>query len=160
VQRRTWIPYGLSSETATTATPLGEGIVDAPELQQKLVALLKTQDQQRLNEMSNAKEAIVVEATWALIREGRKHAYAREIAAKANHLREARGEAARLGPEDVGHQLKNLGLPTHRISQAGNGLTFDTATVARVQPLVAMYMMEDTPAEIENLHGTQTAEEK
>ncbi len=102
-----------------------------------------------------------MEATWALIREGRKHAYAREIAAKANHLREARvSEAARLGPEKVGHQLKNLGLPTHRISQAGNGLTFDTATVARVQPLVAMYMMEDTPAEIENLHGTQTAEEK
>jgi hypothetical protein len=147
VQHRTWVPYGLSSETAATATPLGQGIVDAPELRQKLVALLKTQDQQRLYEMSNTTEAIVVEATWALIRDGREHAYAREIAAKANRLREARDETARLRPENVGHQLKNLGLRTRRISQAGNGLTFDKATVARIQRLAAMYMVEDTPAE-------------
>ncbi|HMG84816.1 MAG TPA: hypothetical protein VK574_03695 [Terracidiphilus sp.] len=158
VHRCTWVPSGLSSETEAIATSLGRCIVDAPELRQKLVALLKTQDQQRLYEMSNTTKAIVVEAIWAFIREGRKYAYAGEIATKANRLREARGETARLGPENVGHELKSLGLPTHRISQAGNGLTFDPPTVAKIQQLAAMYVMEDTPAESENLHGSQTTD--
>jgi hypothetical protein len=158
VQHWTWAPSGLSSETEAIATSLGRCIVDAPELRQKLVALLKTQDQQRLYEMSNTTKAIIVEAIWAFIREGRKYAYAGEIATKANRLREARGETARLGPENVGHELKSLGLPTHRISQAGNGLTFDPPTVAKIQQLAAMYVMEDTPAESENLHGSQTTD--
>jgi hypothetical protein len=158
VHHRTCIPYGVSPQTAAIATPLGQGIVDAPELLHKLVALLKTQDQRRLNEMSSTREAVVVEATWAFIRDGRGHAYAREIAAKANRLRESRGETARLRAENVGHSLKSLGLPTHRISQTGNGLTFDRATVARIQQLTEMYMMEDTPAETENLPSSQTTE--
>jgi hypothetical protein len=108
--------------------------------------------------MSNTTEAVVIEATLALSRDGRKHAYTREIAAAANLLFEARGEAARLSPELAGHSLKRLGLPTHRLSQTGNGLTFDKATVAQIQQLAAMYMMEDTPAETENLHGSQATE--
>ena len=41
VRQWTWVPSGLSSETAVIATALGRGIVDAPELRQKLVNLLK-----------------------------------------------------------------------------------------------------------------------
>ena len=37
VRRWTWVPSGLSSETAAIATALGRCIVDAPELRQKLV---------------------------------------------------------------------------------------------------------------------------
>jgi hypothetical protein len=155
-----WAPSGLSSETATIARELGGCIVDAPELRDKLVALLKTHDKQRLSETSNAAEAIVLEATRALSRDGREHAYAREVAAEANHLLEARGETARLNPEKVGHQLKKLGLRTHKLSQSGNGLTFDKATLARIQQLAAVYLMEDTPAEAENLHGSQITESK
>jgi hypothetical protein len=160
VHNWTWVPEGVSPERATIVTALGQSIVDAPELRQQLVALLKTQDQQRLYEKSNTKAAIVIEATWAFIREGREHAYAGEIAAKANCLREARGETARLGSENVGHQLKSLGLPTRRL-QTGNGLTFDKATVAKIQQLAAIYMvdvMEDTPAETEDLHGSQATD--
>ena len=160
VHNWTWVPSGVSSEMATIVTALGRCIVDAPEARQKLLSLLKTEDQQRLSEMSNTTGAIIVEATRALSRDGREHAYVREIAAEANRLLEARSETARLSPEKVGHQLKNLGLRTHRISQTGNGLTFDKATVARIQQLAAMYMMEDTPAETENLHGSQATEKK
>jgi hypothetical protein len=91
VRHWTWVPSGLSSETAAIATALGRGILDAPEIRQKLVAVLKTRDQQRLTEMSNTSEAIVVEATRALSRDGRVHAYAREIAGEVNRLLEARG---------------------------------------------------------------------
>jgi hypothetical protein len=113
----------LSSETAAIATALGRCIVDAPELRQKLVTLLKTQDQQRLCEMSETSEAIVLEATRALSRDGREQAYAREIAVEVNRRLEARGETARLSPEKVGHRLKKLGLRTRPLSQTGNGLT-------------------------------------
>ena len=112
------------------------------------MALLKTQDQQRLSEMSNTIEAVVLEAILALSRDGRELAYVKEIAAEANRLLEARGETTRLSPENVAHKLKKLGL--YPLSQTGNGLTFDRATIAQIQQLAAMYMvdvMEDTPAE-------------
>jgi len=116
--------------------------VDAPELRPKLVTLLKTQDQQRLAEMSDTSEAIVLEATRALSRDGREQAYARKIAVEVNRRLEARGETARLSPEKVGHRLKKLGLRTRPLSQTGNGLTFDKATVARIYELAAMYMVD------------------
>ena len=109
----------MSSETAALATALGRCIVDAPELRQKLVTLLQTRDQQRLSEMSNTKEAVVLEATLALSRDGREHAYAREIADVVN--RRFRKLAVRrrvCAPESVGRSLKGLGLPTHQLSQS------------------------------------------
>ncbi len=161
VHRWRWVPFGLSSETAAIATSLGRCIVDAPELRQKLLTLLKTQDQQRLSEMSDTSEAIVLEATRALSRDGREQAYAREIAVEVNRRLEARGETARLSPEKVGHRLKKLGLRTRPLSQTGHGLTFDKATVARLEELAAMYMvdvMEDTAAEAKNPHSSQATE--
>jgi hypothetical protein len=155
-----WVPSGLSSEPAAIAAPLGRCLTNAPELRQKLVALLKTEDKQRQSELSNTTDAIVAEAILAFIRDGREQAYAREIAAKANRLLEARGETARLSPERVGHVNKKLGLRTCRLSQTGNGLTFDKVTRARIEELAAVYMMEDTPEETENLHGSQTTENK
>ena len=147
VDNWTWFPSGLSSETKAIAVTLGKCIVNAPELRQKLVALLKTEDKRRRSERSNTRDAVVLEATRTLCRDGRKHAYAREIAAAANHLFETRGEAARLSPEKAGHSLKRLGLHTHELSPTGNGLTFDEATVAEIQRLAAEYGKEDTPAE-------------
>jgi hypothetical protein len=156
----TCAPSGPSSETATIATELGRCVVDAPELRRRLVALLKTRDSQRLSDMSNTTEAIVLEAIRTLIRGGREKAYAREIADEANRILEARGERARLSPENVGHALKKLGLKTRPLSQTGRGLTFDKATVALIQQLAAVYGMEDTSVYDENLHSSQAAESK
>jgi hypothetical protein len=154
---RCWtiVPSGMSSETAAIAAALGRCIVGAPELQEKIVALLKTHDRRRLFEMSDTIEAIVVEATRALSREGREHAYVREIASEVNRLLETRGETGRLNPEKVGHRLKKLGLRTRPLSQSGNGLPFDKATVAAIQQLATVYMLEDMPTETENLHRPQ-----
>jgi len=158
VRKWSWFFSGLSSETAAIAEPLGECIVDAPELRQKLVALLKIVDKRRRSELSNTPDAVVLEATRSLSRDGRKHAYTHEIAAAANLLFEARGEAARLSPEQVGRRLKGLGLPTHKLSQTGNGLTFDRATIAQIDQACAALGMEDPPPEADNLHGSQTTE--
>jgi hypothetical protein len=159
---RCWtiVPSGACSETAAIAAALGRCIVGAPELQEKIVALLKTHDRRRLFEMSETIEAVVVEATRALSQDGREHAYVREIAAEVNRLLEARGETVRLSPEKVGHRLKKLGLRTRPLSQTGNGLTFDKATVAGIQQVAAVYLMKDMPAERENLHGPQARENR
>ena len=159
---RCWtiVPSGACSETAAIAAALGRCIVGAPELQEKIVALLKTHDRRRLFEMSETIEAVVVEATRALSQDGREHAYVREIAAEVNRLLEARGETVRLSPEKVGHRLKKLGLRTRPLSQTGNGLTFDKATVAGIQQVAAVYLMKDMPARRENLHGPQARENR
>jgi hypothetical protein len=148
VRQWTIIPSGVCSETAATAAALARCIVDAPALQNKVITLLKTQDQRRHFEMSDTIEAVVVEATLALSRDGRERAYVREIAEEVNRRLEARGETVRLSPEKVGHRLKKLGLRTRPLSQTGNGLTFDRTAVAGIQQLAIEYGMEDMPAEV------------
>jgi len=160
VRRWPFIPFGLSSETAAIAAALGRCIVDQPKLQEKLVGLLKAQDQQHRSQTLGTAETVVVEAALALSRQGREHVYAREIAAEANRLLEVRGEGLKLSPEKVGHRLRKLGLLTRRLSQAGNGLVLDKATVAAIKQLAAMYVEEDMPADTENLHCSQAAEKK
>ena len=160
VHRWKFVASGLSSETAASAAALGSCIVGAPELQKKVVALLKTPDQRHRFEMSDTIEAVVVEAIRNLSRDGREHVYVREIAAEVNRLLEARGETVRLSPEKVGHRLKKLDLRTHPLSQTGNGLTFDKATIAVIQQLASAYGVEDMPEETENLHDSQAPENK
>jgi hypothetical protein len=160
VSRCEFVPSGLSSGTWAIAETLGSSIVGAPELQKKVVALLKTPDQRRHFERSDTIEAVVVEAIRNLSRDRRKHAYVREIAAEVNRLLEARGETVRLSPEKVGHRLKKLDLRTHPLSQTGKGLTFDKATIAVIQQLASACGVEDMPEETENLHDSQAPENK
>jgi hypothetical protein len=160
VRRLAFSASGVSSETAAIAKALGSCIVDASELQEMLVALLKAQDQQRLSQRSDFAEAVVIEAALTLSRQEREHVYVREIAVEANRLMEARGERVKLSPEKVGHRLKRLGLPTRRLSQAGNGLVIDKETMTRLQTLFGMYVGEDLLAETESLHCSQATEKK
>ena len=95
-----------------------------------------------------------------LIRQERERVFTSEIAAEANRLLELRGERQKLSPETVGRRLRNLGLRPHRLTNAGNGLTFDKATVTEIQRLAAMYVEEDLLSETENLPRPQTAENK
>ncbi|WP_353062229.1 hypothetical protein RBB77_13060 [Tunturibacter psychrotolerans] len=90
----------------------------------------------------------------------RDQLYAREIAVEVNRLIEVRGERSKLSPEKVGHRLRKLGLPTRRLSQAGNGLVMDKETRTRLQMLSAMYVREDQLAVTENLHSLQATENK
>ena len=160
VRRSTFNPSGVTSEEAAIAKALGSCIVDAPELQQKLVSLLKAQDQQHRSQQSGSVEALVVEAVLALSRQERKHAFTSEIADEANRLAKLRGESLKLKPETVGRRLGKLGLRTRRLTFAGNGLTFDKPAVDRIEQLGTMYVEEDLLVGTENLHSSQPAENK
>jgi hypothetical protein len=164
--RLTWLPsrisgaYAVSRENNSIAAALGHGIVDADKLRRKLLFLLKTQDKQRLFEKSNTLEAVVIEVLLTLSRDRREHASSGEIAGEANRLLQARAETAGLKPEKVGRMLKNLDLPTRRLSKSANGLAFDKAAVAKIHELAAVFMVEDELIETENLHHTQATETK
>jgi hypothetical protein len=160
VKQWTWVPSGVSSETAAIAMALARGIVGAPELRQMLVTLLQAQDRQQLSKRSGAPEALVVEAVLALSRQDRIHAYTSEIAGEANRILELRGERLKLSPETVGRRLCQLGLRTCRLTLAGNGLTFDKATLALIQRLAAVYVEEDLLPGTMILHDPQTTETK
>ena len=60
----------------------------------------------------------------------------------------------------MGRRLRQLGLRTHRLSLAGNGLTFDKPSVDLIERLGTMYVEEDLRVGTENLHCRQPAENK
>jgi hypothetical protein len=160
VRRLEFTPTGVSPETGAIAKALGSCIVDSTDLQAALVSILAPRDRQQISERLDTAEALIVEAVLALSREGADQLYAREIADKVNRLIEVRGERSKLSPEKVGHRLRKLGLPTRRLSQAGNGLVMDKETRMRLQMLSAMYVREDQLAVTENLHSLQATENK
>ena len=126
---------GLGAHQTVTAAAFGH--------EQGVVPLVRS-----IERAHDTTEAVVVEATLALSRDEREHAYVREIAAEVNRRLEARGETVRLSPEKVGHRLKKVGLRTRPLSQTGKGLTFDNATVAAIRQLAALYVMEDAIGEV------------
>jgi hypothetical protein len=158
VRRLEFNPPGVSSETGAVAKALGSCIVDSPDLQAELVSILAPCDQQQISERLDTPEALVIEAMLALSKGGAEQVFAREIAVEFNRLVETRGGRSKLSPEKVGHRLRKLGLPTRRLSQAGNGLVMDKETVTRLQTLSAVYVGEDRLCGTENLHCSQTTE--
>ncbi|WP_263367559.1 hypothetical protein [Edaphobacter bradus] len=132
VRRLEFNPTGVSPETTAIAKALGSCLVDSPDLQAALVSILAPRDRQWVSERLDTAEALVVEAVLALSRGGAEQLYAREIAVEVNRLLEVRGERSKLSPEKVGHRLRRLGLPTRRLSQAGNGLLMNKETLTRL----------------------------
>jgi hypothetical protein len=137
-------PRGLSGEARVIGNALGSCIVDAPQLQSQLVALLRPQVQQQIADRCDSDEGHVIAATLAFCQQGKGEVYVKEIAVEVNLLLAARGETKQVSPEKVGHKLKKLGLFTQRLSPRGNGLTLDQATRLRLREIAAAYLGEDS----------------
>ncbi|HET6178087.1 MAG TPA: hypothetical protein VFE61_14205 [Candidatus Sulfotelmatobacter sp.] len=152
VRRLEFNPSGLSLEAHAIAKALGSCIIDAPELQSELVALLQPHDRQQAADRSDRLEALVAGAALTLCHMGKEQIFVKQIAAEVNRVLEDRGETLRLSPEKVGHRLKRIGLLTRTLSQVGNGLLLDGPTKVRVHEVAAAYRMEGSIADGENLH--------
>jgi hypothetical protein len=151
-------PRVLSPEAHAIANSLGSCLVDAPQLQMELVALLRPQHQQQIADRSDSVEALVAGVALAFCHQGKDEIYVKEIAAEVNRLLVARGETMQLSPEKVGHKLKKVGLFTRRLSQAGNGLTLDQATRIRLHEVARAWRGEDSIEDTENLHCQQCSQ--
>lgn len=152
VRRSEFAVSGPSSETRAVANSLGRCIVDAPELQTELAALLMPHAQQQIADRSDSLEALVAGAAFALCHQGKDQIFVKEIATEVNRLQEIRGTTLRVSPEKAGHALKKAGLLTRRLSQAGNGLTLNGSTRALLHEVAATYLGEDSITEEGNLH--------
>ena len=115
-------PRGLSPEAHAIANALGSCVVDAPQLQMELVALLRPQHQQQIADRSDSVEALVAGAALALCHQGKDQVYVKEIAVEVNRLLVARGETMQLTPEKVGHKLKKVGLLYPEVESGGKWL--------------------------------------
>lgn len=155
VEDSAWMSSGFSPEMEAVASELGRCIVDAPELQERLVALLSTHDDQLVSDRSDTPEAVLLESVLVLIHQGKSKFLVREIAEEFTRIQRARGERLVYSPERIGHLLKKVGLFTRRLGKDGRGLVMDLATVRRAHELAAMYGSAGLERSEEHLHCSE-----
>jgi hypothetical protein len=133
--------YGFSGfrfrpEVSAMAEVLGAVIVDDPELQKDIIELLQERDEQSRVDRASGQDGMVLKAVlWHCHQPDEQQVFVREIAVTANQMYSAEGESLKISNETVGHVLKNLGLYTRRLGNAGRGLVLDNATQARAHEL-------------------------
>jgi hypothetical protein len=114
----------LAFPTREIARALGDCIIDASELQSRVVPLLEEQDEDARVRRTSTFEAVIVEAALVFCHEKKKRewAYVGEFATVANAILEGRGEQIELEPRAVGDVLRSVGLFTRRLGRAGRGV--------------------------------------
>ncbi|MGA2204562.1 MAG: hypothetical protein ABSG40_21695 [Terriglobales bacterium] len=133
--------YGFSGfrfrpEVSAMAEVLGAVIVEDPELQKDIIELLQERDEQSRVDRASGQDGMVLKAVlWHCHQSDQRQVFVREIAATANRIYSEEGESLKITNETVGHVLKNLGLYTRRLGNAGRGLVLDNATQARAHEL-------------------------
>lgn len=127
---------GFRPETRALAEVLGAVIVDDLELQKGIMELLQERDEQSRVDRASGQDGMVLKAVlWHCHQPDQQQVFVREIAATANRIYSEEGESLKISNETVGHVLKNLGLYTRRLGNAGRGLMLDKATQSRAHEL-------------------------
>ena len=111
------------------ARALGAALVDAPELQRKIVSLLADEDEEIRADSARSLDSVVVEAGLFFIhRGGQSEVRAQSTAETAEAIYKWRGSNEKVSPESVGWAWRRLGVPRGRLNRAGNGIKLTTAT--------------------------------
>src|SRR5579872_2210643 len=121
VRSSTFDVTDFAGPTREIARGLGACLVDAPDLRDRLIALLQDQDESVRVEQS-AEMSPVLESLMVFCHERRPSVHVSEIATMASDILSARGEWATLSPKEAGSRLKLLGLRTTRLDAGGRGL--------------------------------------
>lgn len=126
---------GFSGITREIARTLGACIVDAPDLQARLIELLRPQDNADRASYAVTLEAIVLEAMLVHCHERKTSVHCGEIAEVANKILKERGEALEISPKQAGGRLKKIGLRTGRLDSSGRGIYLLNGQCARIHEL-------------------------
>lgn len=121
--------------TREMARALGRCIVDAPDLQARLLDLLSSRDDAERTEGAGRLEAGVVEALVVACHEKRSSVHVGQVAEIANTILSRSGESSQLSPKEVGAKMKQLGLRTTRLDSAGRGIYLLTEQCAHIHRL-------------------------
>ena len=125
----------FSGSTREIARTLGRCVVDAADLQARLIDLLRPRDDAERTEGTCRLEAIVVEALVVACHEQKRSVRVGEIATLANAILSRSGESFQLSPKEVGGKLKQIGFRTTRLDSAGRGIYLVKEQCARIHKL-------------------------
>ena len=125
----------FSGFTREFARTLGGCIVDAPDLQARLIELLRPHDEADRTKYKTAVEAIILESLIVCCHERRQNVHVGELAKLANDILETRGESVKLSPRQVGGRLKRIGIQTTRLDSGGRGVYLLNGQCARIHEL-------------------------
>ncbi len=143
-------------EISVVADVLAAAMVDDVELQRGVIEVLKDRDEQSRVDHATGVNALVLRAVLFHCHQKDQRKFVREIAATTNRLYAEDGESLKLSSESVGHVLKNLGLYTRRLGNAGRGLMFDKATQSHAHSLAHEYDVLTSEPTCEYCHQLQT----
>jgi hypothetical protein len=124
--------YGASREMARS---LGRCIVDAPELQTKIINLLAPRNDADQVEGTNRLAAVIAEALVVCCHEQKLSVHVGEIATLVNAILTRNGEFVQLRPRQVGAKLKRMGFCTTRLDSAGRGIYLLKEQCAQIHEL-------------------------
>jgi hypothetical protein len=127
-------------EVAAVAQVLGTALVSEPHLRRGIKELLQERDEQSRVDSASSLDGVVLRAVLSYCHlANQQKAFVREIADAANGIYRQEGESLRISSETTGHVLKNLGLYSRRLGNAGRGLILDKATQSQAHRLAYAY---------------------
>ena len=138
VQRSQFDVLDLTGSIRQIARGLGACLINAADLRDRLVAILRDQDESVRAEQT-AEMSPVLEALMVVCHERRKDVHVGEIAKLASEILDVRGERIGLSPKEVGSKLKLLGLRTCRLDAGGRGFKLTQEICARVHQVAKAF---------------------
>lgn len=146
---------GFRPEISIVADVLAAGVIDDVELQSGVIEVLKDRDEQSRVDRATGLNGLVLRAVLFHCHQKDERKFVREIAATANRFYAEDGESLKVSSETVGHVLKDLGLYSRRLGNAGRGLMFDKATQAHAHRLSHAYDVLIAEPSCEHCHDLQ-----
>jgi hypothetical protein len=127
-------------EVAAIAQVLGMSLASEPHLQYGIMELLQARDEQSRVDNATSLDGLVLRAVLTFCHQANlQKVFVREIAEATNEIYRQEGESLRISSETVGHVLKNIGLYSRRLGNAGRGLILDKSTQAQAHRLAYAY---------------------
>jgi hypothetical protein len=127
---------GITGEHART---LGRCLVDTPDLQARVTALLRTRNDAEQSESAGKLDAVVVEALLVCCHERRPSVHVGEVTTLVNVILTRDGEAVELNAKQVGGRMKKLGFRTIRLDAGGRGIYLLSAECGRIHQLARAF---------------------
>jgi len=123
-------------EVAAIAQALGMSLASEPDLQRGIMQLLQARDEQSRVDNATSLDNLVLRAVLHHCHQANQEkVFVSKIAEAANDIYREEGESLRISSETAGRVLKNLGLYSRRLGNAGRGARFGQVDAVSSAPV-------------------------